>query len=388
MTRIRRVGSLLCAGVLLAGCSSNDASSGQPEPTPATSNSPATSESPSAGPSAPEPSAGAGEFLNPVLENFPDPDVLQVDDTYYAYATTTYDPGSGLGSNIQVARSTDLVTWEELPDALPELAAWSGLTTLFQPLLHSATWAPDVTQIGERYVMYYTTPAVDIPRPDGKPSQCLSVAVANTPEGPFVDASEAPLVCQPELGGSIDGSYFMDEDGTQYFVWKNDGNCCSQPTNFWLQPLTEDGTAVTDEPVKLEGLDNDKAWEGRVIESPQLLLHDGRYYMFFSGNDFASVRYAVGYASADVIEGPYTDAEENPILFTDFNSAVELGLAGPGHQAVFTDDDGELWIAYHAWPNDAIGDDGVGRHLWIDELRFEDGRPIIDGPDAEPQPVP
>jgi beta-xylosidase len=236
--------------------------------------------------------------------------------------------------------------------------------------------------------MYYTTPAVDIPRPDGKPSQCLSVAMADTPEGPFVDASDAPLVCQPELGGSIDGSYFMDEDGTQYFVWKNDGNCCSQPTNFWLQPLTEDGTAVTGEPVKLEGLDNDDAWEGRVIESPQLLLQDGRYYMFYSGNDFASVRYAVGYATADAIEGPYTDAEENPILSTDFDSAIELGLAGPGHQAVFTDDDGDLWMAYHAWPNDAIGDDGVGRHLWLDELVFEDGRPIVDGPDVGPQAIP
>jgi beta-xylosidase len=336
----------------------------------------------------PEPSAGAGEFVNPVLENFPDPDVMQVGETYYAYSTTNYDPGSGQGSNIQVARSSDLVEWESLPDALPELASWSGLTTLFQRLLHAATWAPDVTQIGERYLMYYTTPAVDLPRPDGKPSQCLSVAVADAPEGPFVDESSAPLVCQPDLGGSIDGSYFMDEDGTRYLIWKNDGNCCSKPTSFWLQELSADGTAVTGGAVELDGLDNDDPWEGRVIESPQLIIHDGRYYMFYSGNDFASVRYAVGYATADSLEGPYTDAEENPILSTDFDSAVERGLAGPGHQSVFIDADGDLWMAYHAWPNTAIGDDQVGRHLWLDELVFQDGRAIVEGPDPGPQPIP
>ena len=327
--------------------------------------------------------------MNPVIErNFPDPDVMQVGETYYAYATTNYEPGTGQGSNIQVARSTDLVTWEELPDALPELASWSGLTTLLRPLLHAATWAPEVTPIGDRYVMYYTTPAVEILRPDGKPAQCLSVATADAPEGPFVDESDAPLVCQADLGGSIDGSYFLEDDGTQYLVWKNDGNCCSKPLSFWLQQLSDDGTALVGDPIVLEGFDNDRAWEGRVIESPQLLRHDGRYYMLYSGNDYASVRYAVGYATADALTGPYTDAEENPILSTDFDSAVELGLAGPGHQSVFTDDDGDLWMAYHAWVNTAINDDSVGRQLWLDELRFEDGRAIVDGPDAEPQDVP
>jgi beta-xylosidase len=214
------------------------------------------------------------------------------------------------------------------------------------------------------------------------------VAVAEAPEGPFVDASEGPLVCQPELGGSIDGSYFQDEDGTQYLVWKNDGNCCGFPTNFWLQELTAEGTGVAGEPIQLEGLTNDKAWEGGVIESPQILIHEDQYYMFYSGNDFASGSYAVGYATADTLEGPYTDAEENPILFTDFKTAPELGLAGPGHQGIFTDGDGELWMAYHAWDNTAIGNDSVGRHLWLDELLFEDGKPIVDGPEPGPQPAP
>lgn len=326
--------------------------------------------------------------MNPVLRNFPDPDVMQVDDTFYAFATTNHLPASGSGSHVQAAKSMDLVTWERLPDALEGLASWSGLSPLFGPQPHSATWAPDVTPIGDRFVLYYTTPALEELRPDGKPAQCLSVALSDSPAGPFVDESEAPLVCQTDLGGSIDGSYFQDEDGTQYLAWKNDGNCCGLPTNFWLQELSADGTAVAGEPIQLEGLKNDVAWEAGVIESPQILIHDGRYYVFYSGNDFASGSYAVGYATSDALEGPYTDAEENPILFTDLKSAPKLGLAGPGHQGIFTDDDGDLWMAYHAWDNTAIGNDSIGRHLWLDELTFEGGKPIVHGPEAEPQPVP
>lgn len=387
MTKPLRALSILLVALLVAACSSGGGSGA--------SGAPGTDGDPAASSDA-EPSAsaaatpGEGEFVNPVLRNFPDPDVMQVGDTFYAYATTNFLASSGSGSHIQAAHSSDLVTWERLPapGALPELASWSGMTPLFGPNPHSATWAPDVTQIGDGFVMYYTTPALEMPRPDGVPSQCLSVATSDAPEGPFVDSSAGPIACQPDLGGSIDGSYFQDEDGTQYLVWKNDGNCCGLPTNFWLQELTADGLAVTGEAVQLAGLENDKAWEGGVIESPQILIHDGRYYMFFSGNNFASGSYAVGYATADALEGPYTDAEENPILFTDFQSAPELGLAGPGHQGIFTDADGDLWMAYHAWQNTAIGNDSVGRHLWLDELLFEDGRAVVDGPDRGPQDVP
>ncbi|MDQ4036433.1 MAG: glycoside hydrolase family 43 protein [Chloroflexota bacterium] len=381
---------LLGIAALLAACSSSDPAGGEGSSLgePGTSGAEASERTAAPESTSPRPSPQDGEFVNPVLRNFPDPDVQQVGDSFYAYATTNFMAASGSGSHIQVARSSDLINWERLPDALPELAPWSGLTPLFRAQPHSATWAPDVQQIDDRFVMYYTTPASEIPRPDGKPSQCLSVAISDAPEGPFVDESEGPLACQPDLGGSIDGSYFKDHDGTQYLVWKNDGNCCGQPTNFWLQELTAEGTAVTGEPVQLAGLANDDAWEGGVIESPQILIHEGRYYIFYSGNDFASGSYAVGYATAHALEGPYTDAEENPILFTDFKTAPALGMAGPGHQGIFTDEDGDLWMAYHAWDNTAIGNDSVGRHLWLDELLFEDGKPVIDGPDAEPQAVP
>ena len=60
-------------------------------------------------------------------------------------------------------------------------------------------------------------------------------------EGPFEDHPEAPLVCQRELGGSIDPYPYRDADGRLYLFWKNDGNCCAQPVHLWVQPLADDG---------------------------------------------------------------------------------------------------------------------------------------------------
>ena len=62
---------------------------------------------------------GSGTTLAPVLDqDFPDPDVLFVDGTYYAYAT---QPGDG-SANVQVAASTDLKGWDvQVQDPLPEL---------------------------------------------------------------------------------------------------------------------------------------------------------------------------------------------------------------------------------------------------------------------------
>ncbi len=102
--------------------------------------------------------------------------------------------------------------------------------------------------------------------------------------------------------------------------------------------------------------------------------------MFFSANDYASAFYAVGYATSESLTGPYTDAEENPILKSEEGQA---GGFGPGHQTLIPDKDGDLWMVYHAWDRTFSR-----RQVWIDEVVFEDGRPTVQGPDVGPQPIP
>ena len=106
-------------------------------------------------------------FQIPFLKyNFPDPQIIYVNGVYYAYAT------NGSGRNVQAATSTDLLNWELLTDAMPALPAWVKLSP-------SDVWAPEVIQIGQRYVMYYT--ARD--KPSGK--QSIGVAIGDHPESKF-----------------------------------------------------------------------------------------------------------------------------------------------------------------------------------------------------------
>jgi beta-xylosidase len=367
---LRRRLALFAVALAVAACTGDAGGTTPPSPgttasaQPSSSGGAASGSSALASPSAAASSPAAGTFENPVIDaNFADPFILEDDGAWYAYAT------GNLTWNIQVTRSDDLVTWEPTKEALPKLPLW-------QPVSKGLTWAPEVIKTEAGYVMHYTTRDVQA----GK--QCLSVATSETPEGPFTDTSEEPLVCQVDLGGSIDSSPFRDEDGSLWLVWKNDGNCCGKHTHFYVAPLDESGRTLTGKAVDV-GLDNDRPWERNLIEAPQIIRDRETYYLFYSANDYGSPNYAVGYATSDDVEGPYVDAKENPILETAGEAA------GPGHQTVVEDDDGELWMAYHAWDPDRVGDSVGGRRaLWIDRLTFEDGKPVVHGPTTDPQPVP
>lgn len=358
-----RLALTLAAFTLLAACSADaeDDATVSGSATPA-GGSPAASGAQSSPAESEAPTPGEGEFMNPVIDrNMPDPFVLDTGERYYLYSTTN------INDNYPYATSDDLVTWEQQGDAMPRLPGWAN----------GNTWAPEVTRTSAGYVMYFTARAPGMTRPDGAGAQCVGVGFSEDPGGPFVSEADEPLVCQLDLGGTIDASIVRDQDDSLWLIYKNDGNCCGIPTRFYMRLMSEDGLTFAGEEVEVEGVVNDQPWEGNVVEAPTIHFHDGTYYLFYSANDYAGPRYAVGYATSDTLTGPYVDADENPILETE-NTAI-----GPGHQSIIADRDGDLWLVYHAWEYTLRE-----RKVWIDELRFEDGRPVIDGPDAGPQPVP
>lgn len=295
---------------------------------------------------------GTAPFENPVhASDFPDPFVLEVGETYYAYGT------NGDGKEVPTLTSTDLVRWEPGPDALPQVGTWA---------YPGKTWAPEVLAVEGRYVLYYTA---------NGGGQCIGRAVASDPDGPFVDRWDEPLVCQRSEGGSIDASPFRDEDGSLYLYWKNDGNSIGHTTHLWAQRLSADGTELVGTPARIAS--NDAGWEGGVVEAPTMWREDGSYYLFYSGSAFDSETYAVGYATCAGPLGPCADAPENPILKSG------CAARGPGHQALVRDGAGDTWLLYHAW--DAGFEE---REVWLDEVRWEDGSPVVEGPTCGGRPGP
>ena len=308
------------------------------------------------------PAAKTATFSNPVInENVPDPFILKANGRYYAYVT------NGNGADVPLYTSRDLVNWTYYGDALGGQPKWArgGLT-----------WAPEVMQFAQnRYVLYYTTHDLLSDR------QCIGAAVATRPEGPFTDRSERPIVCQAELGGSIDPSPFQDRDGTRYLLFKNDGNCCNQLTILYIQKLSPDGLKLLGEPTAL--LHNVALWEGSVVEAPTLHLAGGVYYLLFSGAVYNDDTYAVGYATASSLLGPYREAADNPLLYT------QGPVVGPGHQSVVQDAAGHDWLVYHAWTLGAVGEaNGGARSLRLDPVRFAGGKIYFHGPSVKPQPAP
>lgn len=296
---------------------------------------------------------------NPVYDaNFPDPAVLEVDGTYWAYATKNRVEA------MPVLRSRDLVHWEPTGDGMPDLAPW------VEPGL---SWAPEVAVVRERYVAYYTAHDRE------SNVQAVGVAVADAPHGPFRDGADRPLLCQDDEGGSIDASPFIDHDGARWLLWKNDGNHIGVDTWIYVQRLSDDGLRLEGEPLRI--LKQDQEWEGELVEGPYLWPHAGYYYLFYSGNGFASDKYAVGYAVAERVTGPYAKPQDARIM-----SSNDVA-AGPGHGVVVARG-GRTWYVHHAWRPGDVGS-SVGRLMWLTELTFEpsaDGgpdRPVLHGPRVE-----
>lgn len=316
----------------------------------------------------------------PVFEtNFPDPYILPHDGGFLAYATNA----EGGASNVQMARSSDLVEWDfvrdgqALHDAMPDLPPWAR---------EGWTWAPEVVRHGDHYLLYFTAKE----RSSGL--QCVGVAQGADPMGPFTSDATEPLVCQRETGGTIDPNVFVDADGQRYLYFKNDGNHpdFALKTEIFVQPLSADGLALTGDPVAL--LTNDQPWEEHVIESPTMVRQGDEYVLFFSANHFGwepdqrLSPYAMGYARCEGPLGPCVDAPENPVLYS-YNDRKAGCLSGPGHQAVF-EAGGRQFIVFHAH----IATSGCrrttrGRQMYVAPLLWRDGTPQI-GVSLRPQAGP
>lgn len=314
------------------------------------------------------PPAAEPTFVPVLKTNFPDAFVLRRGADFIAYATND-------GANLPVAMSRDLVNWALVADRADPKKKHDAMPALGQWAKEGFTWAPEVIELNGKYLLYYT--ASDRKRD----AQCIGVAVATDPLGPFVDPRSDPIVCQTRLGGTIDANPFKAADGRLYLYFKNDGNRVRARTSIWGQELTADGLSVIGEPVEL--LKDKERWLDRVIEAPTMVQGPKGLIMFYSGGFFGwnpeeggLSPYAMGYASCTGPLGPCTPAPENPIL-NSFKDRDAGCLSGPGHQSVFTAAN-RTFISFHAWSATArCTKDQDARYLYLAPIIWKDGKPQI-----------
>jgi hypothetical protein len=228
--------------------------------------------------------------------------------------------------NVPTAVSTDLTDWTRISDALPGLPSWAVPSV-------ATTWGPAVLATEMGWVLYFAT------QDAASGLECIGRATSSRPEGPYVDRSSAPLVCQQSLGGSIDPSVVRDSKGTAYLLWKNDGNAQNDPVSLWEQRLSPDGLRLLGTANRLLGAD--EPWQKGIVESPAMLAASkGGWWLFYSGGFWRSRDYATGLAYCATIEGPCRETSTAPFLAS---GPTELS---PGGLDTFIDSRGTVWASF------------------------------------------
>ena len=317
------------------------------------------------------PDSNADTYANPVMaRDFPDPTVIEGGDgAYYAYATET--AVNGQFTNIQVARSENLVDWTYQGEALPGGVPWAQQRRQY--------WAPHVIHDSERsqYVLFHSA------RNDTTGGHCISVAVADAPTGPF-EPEEDPLRCGSGFQ-VIDAMAFDDpESGRHLLYWGSEG----QPIR--VQEMTDDWRrfAPDSEPQEVLQPAPDEEY-GSLIEGAWVIFRGGTYYLFVSGDNCcgSAAHYAVMVARSQDPAGPFEYLADATGQASSVILEANATWRAPGHNSIVQDDAGNDWMVYHAINRSRpTRDPGFGdgivwdrRVMLMDRLRYENGWPYVQG---------
>jgi arabinan endo-1,5-alpha-L-arabinosidase len=274
-----------------------------------------------------------------VGEDFPDPDVFEQNGTWYAYSTN-----NGRGHVPVASAPSANGPWTIRGDAMPggPSSSWAQ---------SGRTWAPDVYPNPDgTYTLTYTA----WHKASGR--QCIGVATATSPLGPFSPVGANPLICPLDQGGAIDANTFVANDGTRYLVWKNDGNAIGQPSTLWLTRTTNNGQTLV-------GGNSALLTSSGVIEAPDLVQRGSQYVLFFSGGGYNDCNYLTSYATAPSLSGPWTTAFR-PLMTT---ASFDNHVCGPGGADVVGDK-----VFVHGWVNGS-------RHLYVADLGWANDYPVVRG---------
>lgn len=266
-------------------------------------------------------------YKNPVAVkgDFADPFVLRYNGRYYLYCTNP---------DIRCWSSENLLDWR--------LEGASIATDTFPDLV---PFAPEVVYSNGCFYMYTS--------PSGYGHYVLK---SETPIGPFRKISE-------NVQHAIDGSIFIDDDGTWYFYWAGEegiwGCKMNSPVEFGEPVLTG-------------------AYMHGWTEGPLVCKQDGIYYMTYTGNHYLSKGYRINAAwSTHPLKG-YQDEKNNPIVIHTKGEGIGLGHSS----TVIGPDLISHYLVYHNMNEDRSRDLNIDRQLWSGQVTQ------ILGPTRTPQPAP
>lgn len=325
-------------------------------------------------------------YANPVIDlDFPDPATLTAPDgSTYVYATQGNNDGGAM-LNIRIAHSTNLTNWNLHGDALPVKPSWASKTQDF--------WAPHVHAADGKYYLYFSAKP-DAALSDNTRGLCLGVAIADRPQGPFIDSGK-PLHCGPSFVNIDPMAYDDPATGKKLLYWGSG----FEPIK--VQELAADRMSFVpgSQPINLISIikDDTPGNYQRLVEGAWVHKRGDYYYLFYSGDNCcgAKAHYAVMVARSRSATGPFETLAAATGVPSSAILEANADWIAPGHNAITTDRNGDDWIVYHAVDarrSRAKESDDVNtrRIMLIDRIEWVNGWPHIDGghPSSGPQPAP
>jgi beta-xylosidase len=281
---------------------------------------------------------------NPIFPGwYADPEAVIFDNNYWIYPT--YSDKYENQVFFDAFSSLDLVTWKKHPRIMDtSMVKWAK----------RAVWAPAIIKKDDKYFLFFGANDIQNDNEYGG----IGVAVSDKPDGPFRDYLGKPLIDKFHNGAQpIDQYVFRDKDGSYYIIYGGWGHCN-------IARLKDDFTGFI--PFEDSKVFKEITPDG-YVEGPIMFIKDNKYYFMWSEGGWTGPDYAVAYAVADNILGPFK--REGRILQQDSTVA-----RGAGHHSVLHHQvTGQWYIVYHRRPLSETA--ANHRQVCIDSLQFDkDGK--------------
>jgi len=326
---------------------------------------------------------------------------------FYIYATSDLLGCEG----IMAWKSKDLVNWETVGVVFaPEDDSWSVANI----------WAPEVIydEGDGLYYMFYSATNNNL-RAGYHHTKYLGLAVSESPAGPFVQWTGTnldgtvigigdPIFVLENIGldhelykegrSFIDASPFVDPLTNEKYLYFTQSRNVDKTNRIWGMKMknwaTPDYSTVkvlTEVNKITPGGEFTEFEEGIINEAPQMLYHEGHYYLTYSIDSASSKTYSVYQAISDSPLGEFRklSLDEGGLVL-----GAELGwdhVSGSGHHG-FVQAEDELWVVYHQHLDRNYGNTmerglAADRVFWI---KNKEDFPVLyaNGPTYSLQPKP
>ncbi|KAK6835973.1 arabinan endo-1-5-alpha-L-arabinosidase A [Apiospora arundinis] len=280
-----------------------------------------------------------------------DPTVIKKPDGTYLAAFTA--------DNVGLKTSTDRTVWRDAGAAFPGGAPWTTPYTKGEKNL----WAPDLSFHNNQYYMYYSASSFGTTK--------SAIFLATSPTGASGSWTDKGVVVESNAKSdfnAIDPNLIVDAQGKW---WLSFGSFWSGIKMIAIDPATGKKAGGNNPLIALASRPNN----GGAVEAPFITRQGNFYYLWVSFDKCcqgAASTYRIMVGRSTSVTGPFVDKAGVEMMRGGGTQMMSShgSIHGPGHNAVFTDVDGDV-LAYHYYNN--AGTAQIGLNL----IRYDNGWPVI-----------